>query len=799
MRYLILILLCGVGALQAQDYNTTLLSNVRFTDNCANVWGHVDSMGREYAIIGRTTGTSVFDVTDGSKPLLLVHIPGALGQWREIKSWQNSIYVVADQGQDGILIIDMSDAPHSINWRFDRRQIQVVDETLNINKTDFLNRAHSLFIDEKGYCYISGSNLHPGVVIFKLNPHLETPEYQGILNSNYSHDTYARNDTLWSADVLAGVFTVWDVKDRTKSKKLAEQRTGNSFTHNIWLSDDGKYAFTTDERANAFVEAYRVDDLSNIVRTDHYRSRTTQIRGTIPHNTHYNKGYLVTSYYTDGFTIVDATDPSHLVEVGAYDTYPAGEGDFHGCWGVYPYLPSGNILASDIEFGLYVVKPAYKRASYLRGTVRDSVSGIPLANVKIKMGLAPFNEVLSAGDGSFKTGGPYKGKVSIKISKEGYQAKQVEVDLQTGELTQTDLLLKPLSTRELNIRVIDSLTGQGIPGVFVRFISEENSFDVETNASGRSTQLIYEGKWTLGLAIWSYRFKTRSLILDSQTGEIIIPLTRGYEDNFAFNLGWTTQSDLFRGVWDRAEPRGAYIREEAINPEYDLPDDFGDLCMITGNRSTSATGDDVDNGTTRLISPAMDLSGYKAPIIEFYAWTVRKNLVETIPWVGSHSVYLASGGDTVLLLTLEPNVQAWTKYQITLNPSLIKKKSAVFILFEASEPEVVDARNMVEFGLDGFSIVESSSTPVRQEELQQVDWKAFPSPFSHKLILSGPAKSYDRNIEFISVYGVRLSRFIWARLQPEIQLYPDLPVGIYFIRVTSPGKVAEVVKLIRGE
>ncbi len=784
--------------MQAQDYNTRLLSNVRFTENCANIWGFVDQSGREYAIIGRTSGTSIFDVTDGAKPEFLVHIPGAQGQWREIKSWQNQVYVVADQGQDGLLIIDMTEAPHAINWRFDRRQFQVVDETLNINKTDFLHRAHSLFIDEKGFCYINGSNLHPGIVIFKLNPGLQTPEYMGVINNNYCHDSYARNDTLWSADILAGEFTIWDLKDRTKPKKLGQQRTGSAFTHNIWLSDDGKYAFTTDERANAFVEAYRVDDLSNIVRTDRYRSRTTQIRGTIPHNTHYHMGYLVTSYYTDGFTIVDATDPSHLVEVGAFDTYPAGEGDFHGCWGVYPYLPSGNILASDIEFGLYVVKPTYKRASYLRGTVRDSISGGPLANVKIRMGLAPFNEVLSAPDGSFKTGGPYTGKVTIRLSKEGYLTKEVEVDLQTGQLTQTDLVLMPLNTHILNIRVIDSITGQSIPGASIRFVSEESSFDVETDGAGRTSQLMYEGKWTLGVAIWGFRFKTRSLILNGQTGEIDIPLTRGYEDNFLFNLNWTAQSDLFRGVWGRAEPRGAYIREEVINPEYDLTDDFGDQCMITGNGSTSATGDDVDNGMTRLISPAMDLSAYKAPVIEFYAWTVRRNLTESVPGVGSHKVYLAAGQDTILLLTLEPNMPAWTKYRIDLNPSLVKNKPCRLI-FEASEPVVVDSRNILEFGLDGFLVLENNSTPVRPEQPQPLDWKAFPSPFSHRITLSGPEKPFDRKVEVISVLGTKMLTLTWPKFLPAFQIDPGLPSGTYIFRLISPGKADEVLKVIRSD
>lgn len=413
------------------------------------------------------------------------------------------------------------------------------------------------------------------------------------------------------------------------------------------------------------------------------------------------------------------------------------------------------------------------------------------------MGLSPFNEVLSGGDGSFKTGGPYTGKVSIKISKEGYQAKEVEVDLQTGKLTQTELILIPLATRELNIRVIDSLTGEGISGVSVRFSSEESSFDVVTNQSGRSSQLIYEGRWTLGMAIWGYRFKTRSLVLNAQTGEIVIPLTRGYEDNFAFNLGWTAQSDLFRGVWGRAEPRGAYIREKVINPEYDLPDDYGNQCMITGNGSTSATGDDVDNGYTRLISPQMDLSTYKAPVLEFHAWTVRRNTQESIPGVGSQRVFLASGGDTTLISTLEPDLQAWTKYRFALNPALIKNKSIVSIYFEANEPIVVDSRNLLEFGLDGFLVSESTSTAVREILNQALDWIAFPSPFSNQLTLSGTVKPYDRIVDLTSVNGTKLQSLKWPKFQPDIQIYPSLPPGTYLIRMISPGRPPEALKVVR--
>ena len=40
--------------------------------------------------------------------------------------------------------------------------------------------------------------------------------------------------------------------------------TPNNFTHNAWTSDDGNFIFTTDERANAFVESFDISDLDDI-------------------------------------------------------------------------------------------------------------------------------------------------------------------------------------------------------------------------------------------------------------------------------------------------------------------------------------------------------------------------------------------------------------------------------------------------------------------------------------------------------------------------------------------------------
>jgi hypothetical protein len=67
-------------------------------------------------------------------------------------------------------------------------------------------------------------------------------------------------------------------------------------------------------------------------------------------------------------------NPDNLVEVGNFDSFLGQDGGFPGVWGTYPFLPSGKILASDRNNGLFVFIPNYVRACYLEGSVVDSVT-----------------------------------------------------------------------------------------------------------------------------------------------------------------------------------------------------------------------------------------------------------------------------------------------------------------------------------------------------------------------------------------------------------------------------------------
>ena len=82
---------------------------------------------------------------------------------------------------------------------------------------------------------------------------------------------------------------------------------------------------------------------------------------------------LVVSHYADGTRFLDISDPENPIEVGYYDTSEI-EGLYVGNWGTYVDLPSGNIISSDIESGLYVLK--FGGVSILHEALDDQPAGL---------------------------------------------------------------------------------------------------------------------------------------------------------------------------------------------------------------------------------------------------------------------------------------------------------------------------------------------------------------------------------------------------------------------------------------
>ena len=323
------------------NINIELISYYDFDETINDVWGYSIN-NNEYALVGTNEGFSVIDITVPDLPVEMFFIEGQNTTWRDIKTWENYAYIVCDNCNDGLLIVDLDD---------------MSGQTYFTN-TDFFNKAHNIFIDENGYLYAFGGNPY-GVMILNLNNDPTNPTIEGSNDTFYLHDGMVKSDTLWGASTSSGEFIIYDVSDKSNPIIMSSHPTPGGMTHNCWISNDGNTLFTTQEYSGGYIRSYDVSDIYDIEMLDQIQS-WSQFTDVVPHNTHVIGNYLVTSYYTDGITIIDASDPSNLIEVAYFDTSPQYQGDgFFGCWGAYPYLPSGLILATDRQNGLHVLSTPY--------------------------------------------------------------------------------------------------------------------------------------------------------------------------------------------------------------------------------------------------------------------------------------------------------------------------------------------------------------------------------------------------------------------------------------------------------
>lgn len=713
MKYIVLLLLlcsltvCCKG-LSAQAFNTVLRDNLDYTPRLNDVWGYVDpDDGTEYALVGLSTGLSIVSLADPDNIAEVAFIPGVSSTWRDIKAFGEYAYVVADSGAEGILSVDLSGLPGSVTHQF---------------FTTDLTRAHNIYIDvPTGLAYVAGSNVNSGgMVIFDLATTPGTPVFEAFGPAVYAHDVYVQNGVMYASEIYVGNITLYDVTDPQNISPVGiPQTTPFAFTHNAWASADGNYVFTTDERGDASTAAYDVSDPMDITLVDEFRPARSLNTGTVPHNAHFLDDYLIISHYTDGVEIVDASVPENMVEVGYYDSWSGADGGFSGSWGAYPFLPSGLVLSSDIQNGLFVFEVDYQRAARLRGRVTEMATGNVLNNVAVSVASPDGAVAGTDGLGDYIVGSAAAGPFEVTYSKAGYFPETVTVNFQSGTIETANVVLRQKNLTSISGTVLSSATSLGVMGATVEVSGPDGFFTTTTDASGNITiNDIFEGDYTLFAGKWGFEDMAASVTV--QAGQPLnIQLTPGYQDGFAVDQGWTVVNNAATGAWERGVPNGTTFEGSFSNPNVDAAavTDAGASAYVTGNAVGGTAGtDDVDGGTTTLLSPVFDPAFFGADdvMISFQYWFFNDggNTLQD----DTLKIFLTNGTDTEVLRAfyfndLDNNTPAGTWVPTSLLLSELTIPITATMQFGALIGDTGLA-HLVEGGIDNFSMEGVVALPV---------------------------------------------------------------------------------------
>tara|TARA_B100000131_G_scaffold314599_1_gene351692 strand:- start:433 stop:2562 length:2130 start_codon:yes stop_codon:yes gene_type:complete len=622
-----------------QGYNMQLLSNLSFNQNCSDITGFYQD-GREFAVIGLQNGAAIVDITDPYNPFEIEIIEGSSSTWRDLKYWNRHVYI-GTEAEDGVKIVsvDNPDQPVLVNTVF-----------------DFLT-SHNIYIDSDGYLYVVGADEND-IWIYDLedpaNPNLVGTwnlENETSSQAGYCHDIEVYNDKLYCASIYVGYFRIIDVSDKSNPTTILSHFTGidGISTHDVAISEDENYLFTGDENLGGHIKAWDISDYNNINLIDEYQTENGEEHSS--HNLYIKPGtnQLYISYYADGTRIVDISNPYEMQEIAYYD-FSDTEGLYVSNWGVYPYLPSGNIISSDMELGLFVL----------------SVGGVSIIHEDVQ-------DVLS--DDS-----PYVPFIAYVDSFDG--------DIEDVTLHYS---LDNINWNDINMNIVNDNRYEVIM-TFDQFNVIVYYYITATNSIGQSSQ-------------YPQIENNVSFIY----GDLVDIIFQDFEEENS----WTVESTASVGEWEWGIPigtsqQGGFANLDFIvqtNEDYSID---GEKCFVTGNYDVDQPGaGDIDGGETILYSDIYNLEQYPDVLLTYFRWYT--NNLGNNPGNDIWNVQASSdaGINWIDLEYTSNSINQWSEQRFVLS-NYINLSNEVQFRFIASdlfnEGDVGSGGSLVEAALDDFKL-----------------------------------------------------------------------------------------------
>ncbi len=563
---------CAAAFAQFPSQNVTLLSHLSLADfggfdaNGNDCWGYVAPSGREYALMGLEQALAVVEITDPANPVIVGRISHTPSLWADVKVYQDYCYVSNESG-GGVQVIDLS-------------QVDAGVVTLVRSVTQGgLSTAHNVAVDTtSGFLYTCGANNHPGLAAYDLSDPAN-PVFAGAWDGASVHDAvvvtytsgpFAGRQIAFCADGGSGLDIV-DVTDKSNMFVVAHRTyPGLQFCHQVWPTEDLHYLLVDDEldELNGTTSTTRtlVFDISDINNPTFVGTFTSGLPST-DHNLYIRGNVAYEANYTSGLRVFDISDPLNAVEVAWFDTFPSSDAvGFDGAWSVYPFFPSGTVIVSDISNGLFVL---------------DVNATLPLVEFSLPDGLPEFvaatGQTIRVVVNGINGGVPAPGSGRLHYDTGG---GFVDVAMNEVQPNVYDAVFPPLPC------------GQSVS---FYFSVETTDGQTHTYPDGAPQDVV--------------------------TRVAADALAVAFEDDMETNTGWVVDpfntDDATTGIWERGDPIGT-----AAQPEDDHTPDPASQCWFTGQGTPGGSlgENDVDNGQTTLMSPAIDVSGMNDPRIRYWRW-----------------------------------------------------------------------------------------------------------------------------------------------------------------------------------
>ena len=637
-------------------------------------WGYTSPSNREYALIGTSNGTAFVEVTDPGSAQLISFQAGPSSLWRDIKTYGDNAYAVSEGGS-GIQIFDMANIDSG-----------VVTLVNTVTTGGCTTASHNVAIDTtSGFLYRCGGSGGPcaggapqGLVIYNVGANPNNPPVVATYTTRYVHDAVVVVSTrpgplngqqlaFCAADDSSGGGTanlhILNVTNKASITTVATAAyTSNAFSHQVWLTPDQRYAYLNDELDESsfgFTTRTRIFDVSNPAAPTFLGFFTSGVTA-IDHNLYATADKIFEANYRSGLRVFDNTTPTAPTVYGYFDTYEADDAaDFNGMWSNYPFFPSGTVIGSDLEKGLFVFRLGAAKLTFDFPSGAPELIGSAGATVQFMVEeTAPGNLAPSSVQFHYSSGGPFSTVSATALGGDLYEA---------------------------------ALPAVTCGSALQYYVSAESSDGVTwTDPPAGPTQVHN--------AVAAY-------------GELV-----GVSDDFETNTGWQVNvaSDLTgfsaatTGTWIRANPVGT-----AAQPEDDHTPAPGVNCFVTANGAVGGgVGDaDIDGGATSLRSPVLDASGLVDPYVSYWRWF--SNSAGSAPGEDTMTVHISNNGGTnwVLLETVGPTgpdvLGGWIRHTVRIG-DFVAPTNQMRLRFRASD--LING-SIVEAAIDDLQILDYDCTP----------------------------------------------------------------------------------------